>query len=274
MLLASLNMMVLFKYFLGDYRLNIKVLVATHKDYKMPEDEVYLPVFVGNAIHPDNNPGFQGDDDGDNMSLKNKNYNELTAIYWAWKNLNADAIGLVHYRRYLIDKHKSGDGFSQILATSDFEALLKDYDVILPNKRNYYIESNFSHYIHAHHEEPLTLTKSIIMNDYPEYLEAYEKVMNSTSAHMFNMFVMKRAYFNQYSEWMFDILGKVEDKLDISKYDTYEARVFGFISELLLDVWLEVNQPKSIEVPFKFMEKQNWFVKGGSFLKRKFSSKK
>ena len=62
-------MMVLFKYILGDYRLDIKVLVATHKDYKMPKDEVYLPVFVGNAIHPDNNPGFQGDDDGDNLSL-------------------------------------------------------------------------------------------------------------------------------------------------------------------------------------------------------------
>ena len=136
-----------------------------------------------------------------------------------------------------------------------------------------YIESNYSHYIHAHHEEPLELTKAIIAHDYPEYLEAYEKVMDSTSAHMFNMFVMKKTYFDQYSEWMFDILRKVEDKLDISEYDTYEARVYGFISELLLDVWIEVNQPKSIEVPFKFMENQNWLVKGGNFLKRKFSGK-
>ncbi|WP_208422056.1 DUF4422 domain-containing protein [Latilactobacillus fragifolii] len=249
--------------------MNIKVLVATHKNYDMPNDGAYLPVFVGNAIHPENNPGFQGDDVGENISLKNKNYNELTAIYWAWKNLDADAMGLVHYRRYLVDNSKKGSGFDKILSEQNLNELLNSYDVILPKKRNYYIESNFSHYIHAHHEEPLNITKNVIKKCYPDYIEAYDSVMNRTSAHMFNMFIMKKVYFDQYSEWMFDILGKVEDKLDISEYDTYEARVYGFISELLLDVWLEVNHPKSIEVPFKFMEKQNWFIKGGSFLKRK-----
>lgn len=249
--------------------MNIKVLVATHKNYDMPNDGAYLPVFVGNAIHPKNNPGFQGDDVGENISLKNKNYNELTAIYWAWKNLDADAVGLVHYRRYLVDNSKKGSGFNRILSEQNLNELLNSYDVILPKKRNYYIESNFSHYIHAHREEPLNITKNVIKKYYPNYIGAYDSVMNRTSAHMFNMFVMKKVYFDQYSEWMFDILGKVEDKLDISEYDTYEARVYGFISELLLDVWLEVNQPKSIEVPFKFMEKQNWFIKGGSFLKRK-----
>lgn len=254
--------------------MNIKVLVATHKNYDMPNDGAYLPVFVGNAIHPENNPGFQGDDVGENISLKNKNYNELTAIYWAWKNLDADAVGLVHYRRYLVDNSKKGSGFDKILSEQNLNQLLNSYDVILPKKRNYYIESNLSHYIHAHHEEPLNITKNVIKKYYPDYIEAYDIVMNRTSAHMFNMFVMKKVYFDQYSEWMFDILGKVEDKLDISEYDTYEARVYGFISELLLDVWLEVNRPKSIEVPFKFMEKQNWFIKGGLFLKRKFSSKK
>lgn len=249
--------------------MNIKVLVATHKNYDMPNDGAYLPVFVGNAIHPKNNPGFQGDDVGENISLKNKNYNELTAIYWAWKNLDADAVGLVHYRRYLVDNPKEGSGFNRILSEQNLNELLNSYDVILPKKRNYYIESNFSHYIHAHREEPLNITKNVIKKYYPNYIGAYDSVMNRTSAHMFNMFVMKKVYFDQYSEWMFDVLGKVEDKLDISEYDTYEARVYGFISELLLDVWLEVNQPKSIEVPFKFMEKQNWFIKGGSFLKRK-----
>lgn len=249
--------------------MNIKVLVATHKNYDMPDDGAYLPVFVGNAIHPENNPGFQGDDVGENISLKNKNYNELTAIYWAWKNLDADAIGLVHYRRYLVDNSKKGSGFDRIFSEQNLNELLNSYDVILPKKRNYYIESNFSHYIHAHHEEPLNITKNVIKKYYPDYIEAYDSVMNRTSAHMFNMFIMKKVYFDQYSEWMFDILGKVEDKLDISEYDTYEARVYGFISELLLDVWLEVNQLKSIEVPFKFMEKQNWLKKGGDFLARK-----
>ena len=41
------------------------------------------------------------DDEGDNISQKNKTYCELTAQYWAWKNEDADYYGFFHYRRYL-----------------------------------------------------------------------------------------------------------------------------------------------------------------------------
>lgn len=265
-------MRVLFKM-VKENVVDIKVLVATHKEYQMPADTVYVPVFVGNAIHPENNPGFQGDDEGENISLKNKNYNELTAIYWAWKNLDADAVGLVHYRRYLVNNTKKGTKFDKLLSESELQNLLIKSDVVLPKKRNYYIESNYSHYIHAHHEEPLKLTKKVLENSYPRYVESYDKIMNRKSAHMFNMFVMKKEYFDSYCEWMFDVLGKVENQLDISTYDAYEARVYGFISELMLDIWLDTNKIKSTEVPFKFMEKQNWLVKGFCFMKRKYFGK-
>ena len=62
--------------------MKVKILVATHKNYAMPKDPVYLPVFVGKALHPDVNQTYQGDNTGDNISAKNANYNELTAIYW------------------------------------------------------------------------------------------------------------------------------------------------------------------------------------------------
>ena len=81
--------------------MRVKVLVAAHKNYEMPTDPMYLPVFVGKDLHPDVNHTFQGDNTGDNISQKNPTYNELTAIYWGWKNLDVDAMGLVHYRRTL-----------------------------------------------------------------------------------------------------------------------------------------------------------------------------
>ena len=79
--------------------MNIKILVAAHKQYWMPEDSVYLPLHVGAEGKPD--LGYTKDNTGENISAKNPNFCELTGLYWAWKNLEADYVGLVHYRRYL-----------------------------------------------------------------------------------------------------------------------------------------------------------------------------
>lgn len=248
--------------------MKVKVLVAAHKNYKMPSDPMYLPVFVGKEIHPEINHTFQGDNTGENISKKNPYYNELTAIYWGWKNLDLDAMGLVHYRRYLSMSHNKS--LDTVLSTEQVEKLLNKYDIILPEKRKYYIETNKSHYLHAHEREPFYIMESIVKKDYPEYSESWDKVMKRTWAHMFNMFIMKKKPLNEYCNWMFDILSKVEEQTDISSYSTYEKRVYGFLSELLLDIWLDHNTEYSVkEVKYVFMEHTNWLIKGGKFLKRK-----
>ena len=78
--------------------MDIKILVATHKKYWMPKDDIYFPIHVGREGKAD--LGYIGDNTGDNISAKNANYCELTGLYWAWKNLKCDYIGLCHYRRY------------------------------------------------------------------------------------------------------------------------------------------------------------------------------
>lgn len=253
---------------------DVRILVAVHKNYEMPRDtNTYLPVFVGKDLHPNINHTFQGDNTGINISEKNAHYNELTAVYWAWKNLKNDtAIGLVHYRRYFTKGHSKQ--LDSILTQNEFQQLLKKAPVILPKKRHYYVESNYSHYVHAHHKEPLDVTRGIIEKRYPRYLNAFDEVMKARSAHMFNMFVMKKKYFDRYCEWMFTILKELEDKIDISTYDSYETRVFGFVSELLLDVWIKTNEVSFIESDYTFMEKQNWFKKGSKFLWRKIVNEK
>ena len=198
-------------------------------------------------------------------------------MYWSWKNSNAEYIGLSHYRRHFSCKHYFIGTIRKkrksILSKEKAKQLLQEYDAILPKKRHYWIETNFSHYAHAHNGEDLIQTRKVIMNMYPEYAASFDKVMKRRSAHMFNMLIMKREIFDAYSEWLFNILFQVEKEIDISKYDPYEARVFGYISELLLDVWLDVNQINYIELPVMFMEKQNWFKKIFNFLKRKYTAK-
>lgn len=252
--------------------MNIKILIATHKNYKMPEDSMYLPIHAGKECSSLTLP-FTGDNTGENISHKNPNYCELTVLYWAWKNLDADYIGLAHYRRYFT-KHKPllffQDKFSHILNSTQVEPLLNKYSVILPKPRNYFIETNYSHFIHAHPAESMELTKQILKERYPSYLSAYDLVMKRTKAHRFNMFIMNQTQFHDYCSWLFDILFTLESKLDITGYDAYNRRIYGFISERLLDVYLEANKLPYTELPVLFMEQENWIKKGLVFLKRKF----
>ena len=247
------------------------ILIAAHKSYSMPEDPVYLPIQAGAEI---NAPlEYAGDNSGENISARNKNFCELTVLYWAWKNLNADFIGLVHYRRHFAGRFALRKR-NRILTRQQLAKILKDVPVIMPRKRNYFIESNFSHYVHAHNEQDLTLTRKIISEKYPEYLSAYDTVMKRSSGYRFNMCIMRRDLLDSYCTWLFDILFELEEKLDISGYSPYDARVFGFISERLLDVWIEKNQPPLKTLPVINLEKQNWGRKIFHFLLRKVSAGK
>ena len=255
---------------------DIKVIVATHKKYQMPTDEMYLPVQVGAEEKED--LGYIKDNEGDNISTKNPSFCELTGLYWAWKNLKADYIGLVHYRRYFFLKKKhyktEKEKFENVLTLNEADKLLDEADIILPKKRKYYIENLYSHYKHTMYVEPLDETRKIIEEKYPEYLGEFDKLHNRTSAHMFNMFIMKKEILNDYCAWLFDILFGLERKIDSSKYDAFHARFYGRISELLLDVWINKNELKYKEIPIMDMQNINWWNKGISFLKAKFLGKK
>ena len=251
--------------------MDIKILIATHKKYWMPSDEVYMPIHVGREGK--DNLGYVGDNTGENISIKNPNYCELTGLYWAWKNLDCEYIGLCHYRRYFAHKSKSSkleDKKQAIFTRDDYERLLQQYDVILPKKRNYFIETVRSQYEHAHNKRDLDEIEKIIKMQYPSYIEAFEKVMNSRKLHIYNMFVMNKALFDEYCTWLFDILFTLEKRIDITNYDKYNARVFGFLSERLFNIWLEKKQLKIKTVDIIFLEKINWVKKGKDFLKRKF----
>lgn len=252
--------------------MDVKIIVATHKAYRMPQDPMYLPLHVGKE-GKDLELGFAGDNSGENISLKNPNYCELTGIYWAWKNLSADYVGLAHYRRHFSLK-KSGDKWDGILTSLQAEQLLKDHDVILPRRRNYFVENIYDQYVHAHPAEGLDTALELAAQHGEAYARAAEGLKKRTWNHCFNMFIMKKEIFDGYCTWLFDILFEVERRVDISGYSAYDKRIFGFLSERLLDVYLEANGISYTEVPVTFMERENWLKKGTAFLKRKFFGRK
>lgn len=251
----------------------IKIIIASHKKYQKPVENIYLPVQVG-AEGKEKIEGYTQDNTGENISTKNPNYCELTGLYWAWKNLNAKYIGLVHYRRYFTEckkiPKKENEKFKIVLTEKQIKEKLKNVDIILPKKRKYYIENLYSHYEHTMYIEPLAETQKIIKEKYPEYLNEFNKLHKRTSAHMFNMFIMKKEILNEYCKWLFEL----EKRVDVSKFDNFHARFYGRISELLLDVWINKNNFKYEEVKVIDMQKINWFKKGFSFLMAKFTGKK
>ncbi|MBQ2626111.1 MAG: DUF4422 domain-containing protein [Kiritimatiellae bacterium] len=254
-------------FFLNREDSELEMVVATHKQYVMPQDAVYLPVFVGAALSGDAAvpPGFARDDEGENISAKNRGWCELTALYWAWKNTKADAVGLVHYRR-----HFRGRG--GIASGAEICDALSRADAVLPKKRNYFIESTYSQYIHAHHAEDLDGTRRILEERHPDCVAAFDAVMKSTSGHRFNMMVMKRPLFDDYCAWLFDVLFELERRLDISSYSDYDRRVFGFVAERLLDVYVLARKVSFVEMPVMHLESQHWPRKIAAFLRRKLSS--
>ena len=255
---------------------NIKILVASHKKYKMPEDNLYFPIQVG--AEGKEEIGFSKDNVGENISLKNPYFCELTAMYWAWKNMQVDYIGLVHYRRYFSTKKvipkNEEEKFNIILDSEEVDKILEETDIVLPKERNYYIENIYNHYKHTMYIEPLDITGDIIKEKYPAYYIEFENLKKTTKMHAFNMFIMKKKYFNEYCTWLFDILFELEKRVDFSSYDSFHARFFGRISERLLDVWIKTNKYKFKEVKVIDMQNVNWMKKGTSFLIAKFIGKK
>lgn len=254
--------------------MRMKIIVAAHKPCWVFKDSCYFPIQVGRGVHE--SFGITGDDTGCNISNKNANYCELTGMYWLWKNCNDDYVGLCHYRRYFSDRTFaiSMDGKRKtILTQQDYEKLLASCDCILPKKRNYVIETVRSQYNHAHHKSDLDEVEAIIKEKYPQYSNSFTRVMNRRRLHLYNMFVMKWELFDRYCAFLFGVLFELEKRIDISDYDVHEARVFGYIGERLLDVWIEANHIKYKEVPVVFLGDVNWISKGLHFLMRKFVRK-
>ncbi|MCI1901611.1 MAG: DUF4422 domain-containing protein [Bifidobacteriaceae bacterium] len=261
----------------------ICVAVAMHKKYRKPADPVYLPLHVGAALSASDGEdlGIASDDTGDNISNLNRYYSELTALYWLWKNSDAAHKGLVHYRRYFstrsFGRHFKRDRMDRIMSGDEMRGILtrgSNDGVLTPKKRNYYIETVYSHYAHTMHGEQLDETRKVLSSLCPQYVPAFDAEMQRKNVHILNMFVMRADLFDKYCAFLFPVLKELGERIDPAQYDAFHARYLGRVSELLLDVWLDTNRVRCAEAPLVSIEPVNWFKKGGSFLAAKFFGKK
>lgn len=235
------------------------------------QQEPYLPVHVGKALS-NQDLGITGDNTGDNISIKNKSFCELTGLYWAWKNLkDSDIIGLCHYRRYFDFHHQCQpilpytkfpkDSFEHLdfsVPESVTEAVLEG-KVVAPKVMNN-VGSLYDEYCICHYSEDLRVLEAVVKErSKPNYVRAFDKVMHLSHKPLcYNMFIMNRESFDKYCSWLFGILEEVERRIDISRYSPVQQRVFGYMSERLFNVFIEAERLKVIHKPLLFiMEEPN-----------------
>lgn len=228
----------------------MKIFVVGHKNFNIKEQfnsALYKKIYVGTKADQLKTINDFSDNVGDNIADKNSSYCELTAIYWIWKNCTEDIVGIFHYRRFLMANNNSVKPITE----EYIKKLLSNYDLIVPEKEKFYLRKDFrfdtvySQYQKCHEIKPLIVAREVLENNYPDYLESFDKIMNQHSYFGRNMMICNKSTFDQYCEWLFDVLAMVEEKIDYTQYDAYNQRVFGFLSERLFNVWIKKNKRKT-----------------------------
>ncbi len=242
---------------------DIRIAVATHKDYWMPSDQMYLPVCVGAAIGNATfeSERFQRDDEGDTISSRNGRYSELTALYWLWKNDDSDYKGLAHYRR-----HFAGSGERGVVTESDIRILLDKEPVVMPKKRHYRVQTVGDHYAATFDQAHIDALRIALEAKAPEVLPSFEDHLKETSSHIYNMVVMRSDIFDAWCSWLFPVLEDAEQHINFAGMSPFQERVMGRLSERLIDPWLNSNDISYVECPVVNLEPVNWPKKASSFI--------
>lgn len=239
---------------------DIKILISCHKEFDVPKSNIMLPIQVGTSIARKKIDGMLYDNDGENISEKNLMYCELTAQYWAWKNLTADYYGFGHYRRYFNFSDKSykedpwGNVFEDYInekATKMYgfndntiRKLVEEYDIITTSRKDVRklpprYKSIYDQYSKASllHIKDLECLLSIIDEKYPEYSEVAQEHCSGHVTSFCNMYILKKEIFFSYCEWMFDILFEFEKRTDMSQYSQEALRTPGHLSERMFGIF-------------------------------------
>ena len=224
-----------------------EIYVMTHKPFTVPSDPIYIPVHVGRRPWREGHPGenskllsYTGDDSGDNISDRNCYYSELTGMYWVWKNVSCDYVGICHYRRYLLNRQ----GF--MFTSSEIEHILTEYDVITTKN----LDLNFSYYegFAANHKRIYLDTAAAVLGErYPDYFAVYDRLVHEKHTYFGNMLITDKTTYDAYMEWLFSVLFEVQRRVKVEEEDSYHRRIFGFLSEFIQYVWITGNGLRAYE---------------------------
>lgn len=252
----------------------IRIFVACHKPSYVPDNPLFFPIQVGTALRAETMERMLHDDEGNNISEKNGQYCELTAQYWVWKHVDCDYYGFFHYRRYL-NFHRvsevASDGSIKGKKCCPYEELDSIWDdlsayhlddaqwmqdliikyALLTVYRERINTSVYRQYEQYHDVAKLKRAIAILKQMYPQYASAADEYMQSKDIYYMSIFIMKKALYHEYMEWLFSILFQLEKELECEKEK--EPRLMGYIAERLFGIFYCYQRKQGIrcaELPY------------------------
>ena len=247
---------------------DVGVYVVTHKDAELSAlPAAYKFIHAGHALAK-NDFGYAGDDAGDNISRLNSFLDEVTALYWIWRNTAHTHVGLVHYRRFFTsDTNQQNFDAEKILNAEEILKILNDYDIIVQKEGMTDRTQRDMMILSTGQPDLIRVVEKIIRSHLertnPDYLDAFDDVLNSTVFFTNAIHVTRRNIFNAYCEWLFSFLidatEEIRDKVEVCGKSLGEmphaySRTPGFFAERMLTVWLMKNHLRIKTLPIMYRE--------------------
>ena len=233
--------------------------VVTHKAIELRGlPDGYKIIHAGRAVN--GALDYLGDDTGDNISRLNPYVNEVTALYWLWKNTSHTTLGFCQYRRFFTTADDKNFSYDKILTANDALKLLERHDIIVAK---IYIGRLQRELIRTDCGKTLTTLGEKIIKKYLakvqlDYLDALDYVLSSKTFYRCNLFVTRRNIFDAYCQWLFSfLLDATEEFLhtaDLDDVPPKRRRVMGYFAERMLTVWLLKNRLRIKELNVMFVE--------------------
>lgn len=215
------------------------IYIVTHKRVVLPKLKGYRAIQVGGAA--DCFPGCLRDNTGDNIADKNQNFCELTALYWIWKNADDPCKGLVHYRRYF-GRRSISSSTRDILDYDAMVGMLENRDVLVAKPAAYHVDARQQLLMECCSAETFAKLEAAVERLSPECMDAFRAFFAQNRCAQYNMMFCRRTLFDDYCAWLFPILFSLEDQVDLTGANDYQKRLYGFLSERLLNVWMLQNK--------------------------------
>lgn len=230
----------------------MSIYVVSHKPIelldKLPTG--YIPFYVGPNREALAQTGGLADGHNANIANLNASFCELTALYWIWKNDKTPYKGIVHYRRFFAEP----DDEQTIVSCALIEKILANYDIVVPRK--YWLLNTVQNHYKSHHNiSDLKALEDVIRKQTPDYIDTFEHCIQLRYTYPYNMFVAPSALFDEYCAWLFALLFELKTHIDEEERDSYQNRVYGFLAERMMNVYITQHSLASVELPVILTER-------------------